>query len=91
MHRGVIVRLGVLMVTLLGVVWSTYATTPEGEVGGRKKVGLVLSGGGAKGAAQLRSEASCTNCISAVCMVEVDSKICLFTESHFFVYNNTLL
>ena len=47
-------RLGVLMVTLLGVVWSTYATTPEGEVGGRKKVGLVLSGGGAKGAAHVR-------------------------------------
>ena len=47
-------RLGVLMVTLLGVVWSTYATTPEGEEGGRKKVGLVLSGGGAKGAAHVR-------------------------------------
>lgn len=54
-HRGVTARFGVLaLVALLGVVWSGYASAPNAEDGGRKKVGLVLSGGGAKGAAHVR-------------------------------------
>lgn len=54
-HRGVIARFGVLaLVALLGVAWNSRASAPEGENGSRKKVGLVLSGGGAKGAAHVR-------------------------------------
>lgn len=53
-HRGVRVRVGVLaVVALLGVVWSGVAKSPDTADAPRKKVGLVLSGGGAKGAAHI--------------------------------------
>ena len=47
-------RVGVLVVVaLLGVVWSGVAMSPDTADAPRKKVGLVLSGGGAKGAAHI--------------------------------------